>query len=188
LLDLASQPIHLLLKSAQACLEIARWASRDTFLRVGWPIATAIVDHVGRFTHKVARSANHVADWSLSAGDPIAQRLKPTTEILCIPTAINRELNLIARIHPANRRNELINRAHRLTIQGNNPISRLQPHLVGWSARLGPGYHHALTIFTCHNVDTQARATTASVATLGPRWTICLILLRCGLGCGRRVR
>jgi hypothetical protein len=113
----------------------------------------------------------------LPACDPVAEGLKPSGQVLRVPTTINRQLDLVAGVHPANRRDELIDRIYTLTIQRDNSISGLQSHLLGRSTRLSSGYRHALAICTFHNVYTQTCAATAGVTTLGSRWSIRLIPL-----------
>jgi hypothetical protein len=89
LLDVAHQPIHLLLEPAEPGFKIARWSSGDAFLVVGLPAAAALAVHVAAVSHKVACSANHIADRSFSIGQSIAQCFEPATNVLGVSAAIN---------------------------------------------------------------------------------------------------
>jgi hypothetical protein len=116
LLNIAHQPIHLLLEPAEPGLQIARRPGRDAFLVVGLPTAAAIAGHIAPIPDEIACPADHIADCSFSVSQPIAQCFEPATEILGVPAAINRQLDLVAGVHATNRGNELVNGSHGLAI------------------------------------------------------------------------
>jgi hypothetical protein len=164
------QLAHLLFEVRQPRFDVARrLPAGRPFLVAGLNVRVhGVLGQLIRDPAGAAHAAPFVARARLgTAGQRIAERFQLALERRRSVIAHNGQLDLIARVHVADDRDELIAVRHLLAVDARDPIARAEAHLLGRRARVHSRDDDALAIGTDANPEAAALRVVGVVALRG---------------------